>query len=38
VGLEVPPSSGLRRDVDTLEDPALAPAIGVGHHTSAVLR
>jgi 2-phospho-L-lactate guanylyltransferase len=36
--LEVPPDSGLRQDVDTLEDLAVAAAIGVGRHTSAVLR
>jgi len=35
--LEVPPGSGLRQDVDTLEDLALAQAIGVRRHTSAVL-
>jgi 2-phospho-L-lactate guanylyltransferase len=36
--LEVPPGSGLRQDVDTLDDLALAQAIGVRRHTSAVLR
>jgi 2-phospho-L-lactate guanylyltransferase len=36
--LEVPPGSGLRQDVDTLDDLALAQAIGVRRHTSAMLR
>lgn len=35
--LEVPRRSGLRQDVDTLDDLALAQAIGVRRHTSAVL-
>lgn len=35
--LGFPRGSGLRQDVDTLDDLADAQAIGVGHHTRAVL-